>query len=41
MSKTLENLVDAETGKKHLEERISDLIKQIHGSEEELAIYEC
>lgn len=40
LSKTRENLVGAETSKKHLEERISDLTKQIYGSEEKLAVYE-
>ncbi|KAK2465728.1 hypothetical protein APHAL10511_002272 [Amanita phalloides] len=40
LSKTREGLVGAETSKKHLEERITDLNRQIQGSEEKLAVYE-
>jgi nucleoprotein TPR len=39
LSKTQEYLVGAETSAKHLEEQIADLTKQIHGSEEKLAVY--
>ncbi|KAM6503039.1 hypothetical protein JOM56_003016 [Amanita muscaria] len=41
LSKSRENLGDADTSKKHLEEQISDLTEQIHGSEGKLAVYEC
>ncbi|KAK0441608.1 hypothetical protein EV421DRAFT_2082889 [Armillaria borealis] len=40
LSKTREALVGAETSKKHLEDRIEDLTRQVHGSEEKLAVYE-
>lgn len=40
LSKTRESLVGAETSKKHLEERVADLNRQIQGSEEKLAVYE-
>ncbi|KAF8887179.1 hypothetical protein BD779DRAFT_1672932 [Infundibulicybe gibba] len=39
-SKTRENLVGAETSKKHLEERVNELTKQLQGNEEKLAVYE-
>jgi nucleoprotein TPR len=40
LSKTRESLVGAETSKKHLEERVADLIRQTQGNEEKLAVYE-
>lgn len=40
LSKTRESLVGAETSKKHLEERIIELTKQLQGNEEKLAVYE-
>ncbi|KAK0187834.1 hypothetical protein F5146DRAFT_1060914 [Armillaria mellea] len=40
LSKTREALVGAETSKKHLEDRIEDLTRQVQGSEEKLAVYE-
>ena len=40
LSKTREGLIGAETSKKHLEERIADLNKQMQGNEEKLAVYE-
>ncbi|EMD40194.1 hypothetical protein CERSUDRAFT_112402 [Gelatoporia subvermispora B] len=39
-AKTRESLVGAETSKKHLEERVEDLTKQLQGNEEKLAVYE-
>ncbi|KAF8347304.1 hypothetical protein F5887DRAFT_1175048 [Amanita rubescens] len=40
LSKTRESLISAETSKNHLEERVSDLNRQIQGSEEKPAVYE-
>jgi nucleoprotein TPR len=40
LSKTRESLVGAETSKKHLEERVADLNRQIQGNDEKLAVYE-
>jgi nucleoprotein TPR len=40
LSKTRESLVGAETSKKHLEERVGELTKQLQGNEEKLAVYE-
>src|SRR6266550_5098014 len=40
LSKTRESLIGAETSKKHLEEHVSDLNRQIQGSEEKLAVYQ-
>ena len=40
LSKTRESLVGAETSKKHLEERVAELTKQLQGNEEKLAVYE-
>jgi nucleoprotein TPR len=40
LSRTRESLVGAETSKKHLEERVADLNRQIQGSEEKLSVYE-
>lgn len=40
MAKTREALVGAETSKKHLEDRVADLAKQLQGNEEKLAVYE-
>ncbi|KAF9805161.1 hypothetical protein IEO21_09180 [Rhodonia placenta] len=39
-AKTREALVGAETSKKHLEERVESLSKQLQGNEEKLAVYE-
>lgn len=39
-SKTRELLVEAQTSKKHLEEKVEDLSKQLKGNEEKLAVYE-
>lgn len=39
-SKTRESLVGAETSKKHLEERVEDLTRQLQGNEEKLSVYE-
>ena len=40
LSRTRESLVGAETSKKHLEERVTDLTRQTQGNEEKLAVYE-
>ena len=40
LSKTREQLVAAETSKKHLEERVEQLSRQLQGNEEKLAVYE-
>ena len=40
LSKAREGLVGAETSKKHLEERVGDLSKQLQGQHEKLAVYE-
>ncbi|KDQ62646.1 hypothetical protein JAAARDRAFT_54566 [Jaapia argillacea MUCL 33604] len=40
LSKTRESLVGAETSKKHLEERVQDISKQLRGNEEKLTVYE-
>ncbi|KAH9936573.1 uncharacterized protein B0H18DRAFT_974482 [Fomitopsis serialis] len=37
---TRENLVAAETSRKHLEERVEELTRHLHGNEEKLAVYE-
>ena len=39
LSRTRESLVGAETSKKHLEERVADLNRQIQGNEEKLSVY--
>ncbi|CAA7262954.1 unnamed protein product [Cyclocybe aegerita] len=39
-SKTRETLVELQTSKKHLEEKIDDLTRQLKGNEEKLAVYE-
>ncbi|KAF9468627.1 TPR/MLP1/MLP2-like protein-domain-containing protein [Collybia nuda] len=39
-SKTRESLVGAETSRKHLEERVEDLTRQLQGNEEKLSVYE-
>ncbi|KAF9452906.1 hypothetical protein P691DRAFT_659626 [Macrolepiota fuliginosa MF-IS2] len=39
-SRNRENLVAAETNKKHLEEKVEDLAKRLKGNEEKLAVYE-
>jgi nucleoprotein TPR len=40
LSQTRESLVGAETSKKHLEEKVEDLTRQLQGNEEKLAVYE-
>ena len=40
MAKTRESLIGAETSKKHLEDRVEDLIRQIKGNEEKISVYE-
>ncbi|KAI0770118.1 hypothetical protein C8Q74DRAFT_1333063 [Fomes fomentarius] len=40
LSKTRESLVAAETSRKHLEERVEQLTRQLQGNEEKLAVYE-
>ena len=40
MSTARENLVEAETSRKHLQERVDDLLKQVQMSEEKLSVYE-
>ncbi|KAI8994233.1 hypothetical protein BD414DRAFT_506685 [Trametes punicea] len=40
LSKTRESLVAAETSKRHLEERVEQLTRQLQGNEEKLAVYE-
>ncbi len=40
LSKTRESLVIAETSKSHLEDRVSDLTKQMQGNQEKLSVYE-
>ena len=40
LSKARESLVGAETSKKHLEERVDDLSRQLQGQHEKLAVYE-
>ena len=40
LSKTRESLIAAETSKKHLEERVEQLTRQLQGNEEKLAVYE-
>ncbi|KAF8903177.1 hypothetical protein CPB84DRAFT_810991 [Gymnopilus junonius] len=39
-SKTRESLIEAQTSRKHLEEKITDLTKQLQGNEEKLSVYE-
>ncbi|KAF9483517.1 hypothetical protein BDN70DRAFT_873831 [Pholiota conissans] len=39
-SKTRELLVEAQTSKKHLEDKVEDLTRQLKGNEEKLAVYE-
>ncbi|KAH0586397.1 Nucleoprotein TPR [Termitomyces sp. J132] len=39
-SKTREGLVSAETSKRHLEERVEELTRQLQGNEEKIAVYE-
>ncbi|KAH9480632.1 Protein MLP1-like protein [Psilocybe cubensis] len=39
-STTRESLVEAQTSRKHLEEKVEDLAKQLKGNEEKLAVYE-
>lgn len=39
-SKTRESLVEAQTSRKHLEEKVEDLIRQLKGNEEKLVVYE-
>ena len=40
LGKTRESLIAAETSKKHLEERVEQLTRQLQGNEEKLAVYE-
>jgi len=40
LAKTRESLVEAETSRKHLEERVQELTRHLHGNEEKLAVYE-
>ncbi len=40
LGKTREYLIAAETSKKHLEERVEQLTRQLQGNEEKLAVYE-
>ncbi|KAF6755929.1 hypothetical protein DFP72DRAFT_895626 [Ephemerocybe angulata] len=40
VSRTRESLVSAETSKKHLEDRLADLTKQLQGNQEKLGVYE-
>ena len=40
LAKARESLVGAETSKKHLEERVDDLSRQLQGQHEKLAVYE-
>ncbi|KAJ6508423.1 hypothetical protein C8R45DRAFT_1069158 [Mycena sanguinolenta] len=40
LSKTRETLVGAETSKTHLEQRVEELSRQLHGNTEKLAVYE-
>jgi nucleoprotein TPR len=40
LSKTRESLVGSETSKKHIEERVEQLSRQLQGNEEKLAVYE-
>lgn len=39
-SKTRESLIEAQTSRKHLEEKVEDLNRQLKGNEEKLAVYE-
>jgi nucleoprotein TPR len=39
-SQARESLISAETSKKHLEERLEELVRRLHGSEAKLAVYE-
>ncbi|KAF5314858.1 hypothetical protein D9619_007083 [Psilocybe cf. subviscida] len=40
MSKTRESLIEAQTSKRHLEEKIEDLTRQMQGNVEKLSVYE-
>ena len=40
MAGTREKLIGAETSQKHLEERVTDLLKQVQTNEEKLNVYE-
>ena len=40
LSKAREGLVEAETSRKHLQERVDELVKHVQTSEEKLAVYE-
>lgn len=40
LSKTRESLIEAETSRKHLDEKVQDLTRQMHGNQEKLAVYE-
>ena len=40
LSKAREALVEAETSRKHLQERVDELVKQVQMNEEKIAVYE-
>lgn len=40
LGRTREALVGAETSRKHLDERVQELSRQLQGNEEKLAVYE-
>lgn len=40
LSKAREALIEAETSRKHLQERVDSLMKQVQMGEEKLAVYE-
>ncbi|KAL5512816.1 hypothetical protein ACEPAG_3082 [Sanghuangporus baumii] len=40
LSKARESLVEAETSRKHLQERVDELVKQVQMNEEKIAVYE-
>ena len=40
MSKVRESLVEAETIRKHLQERVDELVKQVQMNEEKIAVHE-
>jgi nucleoprotein TPR len=40
LSKARESLVGAETSRKHLQERVDELSRQLQGNEEKLSVYE-
>jgi nucleoprotein TPR len=40
LSKARENLISAETSKKHFEDRVEELTRQLQGAEEKLSVYD-